>query len=282
MELSRLVDRLDTELDTAAYADLDASANGLQIGPTTPGADDSGLDDTGEHTVTTDTSASDAPTTDVDHVAFAVDAATATAAAAAEAGADLLVTHHGVIWGGLDRVTGRVYDRVTAFTDAELALYVSHLPLDGHQTLGNAAGLADLLELEQRAPFGEIGPEYLGQRGLAPEPYTTDGLASLLEERLDHDGRGVQVLEFGPDEIERVAILTGSGADWLDEAVAAGADALVTGEGKQQLYHEARESEITVFLAGHYATETFGVRALAERVADWGLETTVVDHPTGL
>ncbi len=282
MDLSRLVDRLDTELDTAAYADLDASANGLQIGPTTPGADDSGLDDTGEHTVTTDTPASDAPTTDVDHVAFAVDAATATAAAAAEAGADLLVTHHGVIWGGLDRVTGRVYDRVTAFTDAELALYVSHLPLDGHQTLGNAAGLADLLELEQRAPFGEIGPEYLGQRGLAPEPYTTDGLASLLEERLDHDGRGVQVLEFGPDEIERVAILTGSGADWLDEAVAAGADAFVTGEGKQQLYHEARESEITVFLAGHYATETFGVRALAERVDDWGLETTVVDHPTGL
>ncbi|TKX83781.1 Nif3-like dinuclear metal center hexameric protein, partial [Halorubrum sp. SS5] len=70
--------------------------------------------------------------------------------------------------------------------------------------------------------------------------------------------------------------------DWLDEAVAAGADALITGEGKQQVYHDAREAGVTVFLAGHYATETFGVRALQSLTDDWGVETTYLSHPTGL
>jgi putative NIF3 family GTP cyclohydrolase 1 type 2 len=79
-----------------------------------------------------------------------------------------------------------------------------------------------------------------------------------------------------------VAIVTGSGTDWLDEAVDVGADTLLTGEGKQQVYHEAREAGVNVLLAGHYATETAGVRALADLVAGWGVETTFVDHPTGL
>jgi putative NIF3 family GTP cyclohydrolase 1 type 2 len=90
------------------------------------------------------------------------------------------------------------------------------------------------------------------------------------------------VLDFGPDRIEDVAVLTGSGTDWLDEAREKEVDALVTGEGKQPAYHEAREADISVFLAGHYATETFGVRALRELVAEWGIETTYLSHPTGL
>jgi len=91
-----------------------------------------------------------------------------------------------------------------------------------------------------------------------------------------------KVLPFGPDRIGRVAVVTGSGVDWLDEAVEADADALITGEGKQQVYHDAREAGITVFLAGHYATETFGVRALQTLSEGWGLDTTYVSHPTGL
>ena len=121
MRLSTLTDRLDERLETDAYADIDASANGLQVGP------DEGT---------------------VDHVAFAVDAAAATIEAAADAGADLLVTHHGLVWGGLDRVTGREYENVSALVENDLSLYVSHLPLDGHQELGNAAGLADYLGLD--------------------------------------------------------------------------------------------------------------------------------------
>ncbi len=254
MELATLVDRLDDRLDTAAYADVDASANGLQVGP-----DDA----------------------TVDRAAFAVDAAAATIEDAADAGADLLVTHHGLVWGGLDRVTGREYDAVAALVDNDIALYVSHLPLDGHPSLGNAAGLADYLDLDEQAAFGTMGPVTIGRQGRAADTYT----AAELRERLaglDTGGREPQVLDFGPREIRDVAVVTGSGVDWLGEAAAAGADALVTGEGKQQVYHEAREAGVTVALGGHYATETFGVERLADLVDGWGVETTVLSHPTGL
>ncbi|MFC7096840.1 Nif3-like dinuclear metal center hexameric protein [Halobaculum marinum] len=255
MERSTFVDRLDEELGTDAYADLDASPNGLQVGSRT-----------GE----------------VERVAFAVDAVEATAEAAVEWGADALVTHHGVIWGGLDRVTGREYDRVAPLIADDVALYVSHLPLDGHQTLGNAAGVADTLGLVDREPFGEMGPEYVGQRGVAPDGYTAPDLAATLEDHLDHGGQGVQVLDFGPEVIEDVGIVTGSGSDWLREAESRGLDALVTGEGKGKAYHEAREAGVSVFLAGHYATETLGVQAVQALAEEWGLETTYLDHPTGL
>ena len=255
MNLTTLCERYDDRLRTADYASIDASANGLQVGP----AEQS-----------------------IEHVAFAVDAVAETASLAAEAGADLLVTHHGLSWGGIERVTGRQYGRIAPLVRNDVALYVSHLPLDGHQELGNAAGLADLLELTDRRPFADLGGEFIGQRGTASEPYATDELAALLEAELDHGGAGVQVLDFGPDEIEAVAIATGAGADALDDAVAAGADALVTGEGKGRLYHEAREADLNVFLAGHYATETFGVRALRSLTAEWGLETSYLDVPTGL
>jgi dinuclear metal center YbgI/SA1388 family protein len=247
--------RLDDLLDTGAYADLDASANGLQVGP---------ADGT------------------VAAVAVAVDAAVETIERAADAGADLLVTHHGISWGGIDRVTGTHYQRIAALVENDLALYVSHLPLDGHQDLGNAAGVADVLDLGNRSPFGDLGGEHVGQRGTATEPYTVDELRETLEGELDTGGQDVQVLDFGPEAVREVAIVTGSGVDWLDEAVERGADALVTGEGKQQVYHEAREAGIHVVLAGHYATETFGVRALADRIAEWGPETTFIDCPTGL
>jgi dinuclear metal center YbgI/SA1388 family protein len=258
MDLSEYVRRLDAELDTAAYASVDASANGLQAGP------DEGT---------------------VERVAFAVDAAAATIEAAAEAGADALVVHHGISWGGIDRVTGRTYDRIAALVEHDIALYVSHLPLDGHATLGNAAGVAEAVGLVDRESFGEIGPVTIGTVGESTAPITADAIRETLDEFEGHaegESAPTRVFEFGPERIERIAVVTGSGADWIDEAVAAGADALITGEGKQQVYHDARESGLTVFLAGHYATETFGVRSLQSLSDEWGLETTYVSHPTGL
>jgi dinuclear metal center YbgI/SA1388 family protein len=255
MERSEFVERLDERLRIDDYAEVDASPNGLQVGRTE-----------GE----------------VETVAFAVDAAVATIEAAIEREADLLVTHHGIVWGSIERVTGRAHDRIAPLLRNDLGLYVAHLPLDGHPDLGNAAQLADLLDLGNRAPFGEFGSEYVGQQGVLPEPTTTEDLASTLSAELPTGERGVQVLDHGPDEISEVAIVTGSGADLLDEAAAAGADALLTGEGKQQVYHEAREAGVNVILAGHYATETGGVRALQSLAEEWGLETTYVEHPTGL
>ena len=253
MELSTFVSRLDAKLDTDAYSDLDASANGLQVGPDSK---------------------------PLDHAAFAVDTATATIEAAADAGADVFVAHHGLSWGGIERVTDRHYDRISALADTDIALYVSHLPLDGHQTLGNAAVIADLLDLDDTEPFGTMGPEVVGQQGTAPASLTREELTTTLEADLETDD--VQLLDFGPEEIEQVAIVTGSGTDWLDEARDAGADTLITGEGKQQVYHRAREAGINVVLAGHYATETGGVQRLQALADEWGLSTSYHSHPTGL
>jgi dinuclear metal center YbgI/SA1388 family protein len=254
MELSELCARLDERLRTDAFADLDASPNGLQAGP-------SGSD------------------REVHRVAVAVDAAVATAEAAIERDADLLVTHHGVVWGGLDRLTGTAYDRLAPLIRENIGLYVSHLPLDAHPELGNAAGVADHLGLVDREPFGALGDEHIGTRGRLPEPV---GLGNLQAELAALDNDGVRVLDTGPDSIEEVAVLTGAGADWLGEADAAGVDAYVTGEGKGRLYHEAREAGVNVLLAGHYATETFGVQHVGSLCEEWGMEATYISHPTGL
>ncbi|USZ67477.1 Nif3-like dinuclear metal center hexameric protein [Halorussus salilacus] len=255
MDLAELTARYDDRLRTSDFADVDASANGLQVGP--------------DHS-------------EVETAAFAVDAAEQTAEVAADRDADVLVVHHGVSWGGIERVTGREYGRIAPLVENDVALYVSHLPLDAHPELGNAAGIADLLGLEDREPFAELGPEHVGQRGRAPDPVATDRLRATLESELDHFGQGVRVLDFGPEEIEDVAVVTGSGVDWLDEAAETGVDALITGEGKGKAYHVAREEGLTVFLAGHYATETFGVQSLQALADEWGLETTFIDAPTGL
>ncbi|WP_181686940.1 Nif3-like dinuclear metal center hexameric protein [Halorhabdus salina] len=254
MNCRELCDRFDDRLRIADYADIDASADGLQVGP---------------------------EDTEVEHVAVAVDAAVETIERAREVDADLLVVHHGLFWGdGIDRVTGESYRRLAPLLADDLPLYAAHLPLDGHQDLGNAAGLADVLDLSNRAPFGELGEEYIGQRGRMPS-MTVDELEERLATELDTGGQPIQTLDFGPEEISEVAIVTGSGTDWIEEAAAKGADALVTGEGKQAAYHRAKELDLTLVLAGHYATETFGVRALAGLAEEWGLETTFIDHPTG-
>jgi dinuclear metal center YbgI/SA1388 family protein len=255
MDRSTFVSRLDARLRTEDFADVDASANGLQVG---------GEDGT------------------VEHVAFAVDAAAETIDGAAEAGADLLVTHHGLIWDGIARLTGRQFDLVRRLVEADLGLYVSHLPLDAHTELGNAAGVADLVGVVEREPFGTMGHEHVGLAGRATELTDVESVADRLATQLDLGDGSVRTLPFGPDRIEEVAIVTGSGADWLPEAIDRGVDAFVTGEGKQQVYHEAKEAGVSVVLAGHYATETFGVRSLESLADEWGVETTFLRAPTGL
>jgi dinuclear metal center YbgI/SA1388 family protein len=255
ISLREFASRLNDLLGIEDYG-ADAAVQGLQVGPE-------------DGTVET--------------AAFAVDGVVATIEAAAERGADVLVVHHGISWSGIDAVTGKEYDRVAALVENDLALYAVHTPLDGHDEVGNAARLAEYLDLDVVEPFGEFGGTHVGQRARADDRRTVEELRDDLT-ALETGGRPVQVLDFGPDEIRDVAILTGSGTDWLDEARRAGVDALITGEGKQPVYHEAREAGINVFLAGHYATETFGVQALSDRVDDWEevVGTTYIEHPTGL
>ena len=254
MQLSEFCNRLDDRLDHEAYAAVDASSNGLQVGP------------------------EDAS---IERAAFAVDGVTETIEQAASRGADVLVVHHGMIWGGIDRVTGHEYGRIKACIENDVALYASHLPLDGHEELGNASGLASFLDCERVAPFGEHGGVTIGQRVRAEQEYSPAELRDRLSE-LDTGGNSVELLDLGPERISEIAIVTGSGTDWIREAVENDVDALVTGEGKQKAYHEAKEAGMNVFLAGHYATETFGVQRLRSLVSEWGIETAFLDHPTGL
>jgi dinuclear metal center YbgI/SA1388 family protein len=254
MDLTTLVERLNDRLRVADYAECDPSANGLQVaGPET-----------------------------VETVAFAVDAARATIDAAIDLDADCLVVHHGVSWGGIERVTGQAYDRIAPLLRNDCALYAAHLPLDGHSDLGNASGIADALALDDREPFALVGDEPVGLRGRLEASVAVGDLVDELRPHLDTGPGSVRTLDFGPERVEDVAITTGAGADYVDAAADAGADCLVTGEGKGRTYHDAREAGLHVVLGGHYATETFGVRALHDLVDGWGVETTYVDHPTGL
>ncbi|AWB26396.1 Nif3-like dinuclear metal center hexameric protein [Halococcoides cellulosivorans] len=266
MQLSTVCDRLAEPFDVAGYADLDPSANGCQVGPD------------GSFATSTDR-----PDPDVDRIAVAVDAASTTVETAVDRDADLLVVHHGIVWGGLDRVTGRTYDHVARLIEGGCALYAMHLPLDGHPELGNAARLADRLDLGNRAPITLDGTDLpVGQSGRLPAGRPLDAIAEDLSTDLDTGDGTVRTLDHGPDQVESVAIVTGAGGDYLGAAARAGADLLVTGEVSQPVYHEARERGLNVIAAGHYATETLGVRALADRMESWDLETTWIDHPTGL
>lgn len=253
MNIGELTNRLDTELRTEAFAEIDGSPNGLQVEP------DGSI---------------------IERVALTVDTAAATIRAAREWDADLLVAHHGLWWKGTDRLTGFTADRVRALLKNDIGLYVSHLPLDAHPTLGNAAGVADKLELSDRAPFGDYDGERIGQRGQLNKQTDLETLANILEEDLDGT-KSVRTLTFGPQPITDVAIVTGRGGDYVHEATNTDVDVLVTGEATHERYHEARELNMNLILAGHYATETTGVKAIGEQLDTWGLETTFLSHPTG-
>jgi dinuclear metal center YbgI/SA1388 family protein len=215
----------------------------------------------------------------VDRVATATDAALATFALAAEAGVDFLIVHHGLFWGAPEPVVGPMRARIAMLLGAGISLYAAHLPLDAHLEVGNNAVLARLLGLEEVAPFGLWDGRSIGVRGRLPEPVGPAELAARLEALL---GARPDVLAFGGSAIERLAVVSGDAAELVGEAAAAGLDALVTGERRHQAYHPAREHAIHLLFAGHYATETLGVRALGDHLAErFGVETVFLDAPTG-
>ena len=245
-----LVRYLDTYLDVAGWSDK--SLNGLQV----QGADR------------------------VRRVALTTDTALATIAMAAGARAEMLIAHHGLFWGRVEPVTGPLRDRLAALLDAGMSLYVSHLPLDAHVEVGNNAVLAGLLGLEDRRPFGRWGDRSIGLVGRLPGTLDRAGLAARLEALL---GARPHVLPFGGEAIRTVAVVSGAAADLVPEAALTGVDAFVTGETSHTAYHQARDWRMNVVFAGHYATETLGVRALGDHLADrFGLEVVFLDVPTGL
>jgi dinuclear metal center YbgI/SA1388 family protein len=250
VELTELVDYLDAYLAVATVPDSANALNGLQVEGPGP----------------------------VRRIAAAVDASEASIRAAAEAGCDLLLVHHGLFWDGNRPVTGRRYRRLRALLDAKLALYSAHLPLDIHPDVGNNSVLARQLGLTVQGRFGDHAGIEVGVWGELS--LSRDELSGRVGEAL---GAPVRLIAGGPERVERVGILTGGGGSYVSAARSAGLDALVTGEGSHHTYFDAMEGGINLYLAGHYATETWGVRALAAHLeVRFGVEWTFLDLPTGL
>ncbi len=209
----------------------------------------------------------------------AVDASLPVIEKAVAAGVDFLIVHHGMFWSGAQMIRGGVYRKLKRAMDANLAIYSAHLPLDVHPESGNNAVLTRLLEMEETAPFLEWKGIHLGLRGRV-----TMTREQLLEAvRAAVGGGRVHLCPAGPAEVAVVGVVTGGAGGEVARAAEEGVDTLVTGEGPHWSYTAAEELGINVFYAGHYATETFGVKALAENLAAHeGLDWEFLDHPTGM
>ena len=222
--------------------------------------------------------------TPITHVAAAVDARERTIRDAVAAGADLLIVHHGLFWGGVQPLRGPMLRRMRALLEGGLALYSSHLPLDAHSEVGNNVLLAQELGLVPSDGFARHERIDIGVAGESDVP------TALLIERASafarHYGGSVRHTLAQPGRVtRRWGICTGAGAsrETIDEAAARGIDTLIVGEGAHWTAIDAEERDITVLYAGHYATETLGVRALAEWVARaHAIPWTFIHAPTGL
>ena len=247
--ISSIVAALDELLDPAAFADL--GPNGLQV----PGGEEAR------------------------RVVTGVSAQLELIERAVELDAQLLLVHHGLVWDfhptGLTPVLA---ERLRPLFKHDLALAAYHIPLDAHPEVGNNAILATALGCERHEPFGDFKGRAVGRAGtFAGDGVPAQGLFARVREVT---GREPLVQGAGPERVRRIGIVSGSAASSLDEAAALGLDAFLTGEPREHVMADARELGVHFIAAGHYATETFGVRALGDWLARrFGIEHVFVDLP---
>jgi dinuclear metal center YbgI/SA1388 family protein len=214
----------------------------------------------------------------ISSIGAAVDAGEGTLRKAERAEIDLLLVHHGLFWAGLQPVTGPAFRKLSMAIKSDLAVYSAHLPLDVHPALGNNALLAQAMGLEKTEPFFFEKGMRIGLKADVSMPL--EELAGRVEKAV---AGSVRVIRGGPAQVARVGIVTGGAGSEIARAAAEGIDTFITGEGPRHSAILAEELGINLLLAGHYATETFGVKALAARVGEkFGLPWQFIDHPTGL
>ncbi len=207
----------------------------------------------------------------------AVDACEAVLAAAVDRRIDLLLVHHGLFW-NTTPLTGAMYRKVRGAVLGNLAVYSAHLPLDVHPVVGNNVLLAKALGLSELEPFLPMKGQPAGLVGKC-----TDSRDELLERLKGALGSPVHVCAAGPAHPKRVGVVTGGAGSEVARAAAAGVDTFITGEGPHWSYTLAEELEVNLVYGGHYATETFGVKALAAHLSErFGVPWEFIDHPTGL
>jgi dinuclear metal center YbgI/SA1388 family protein len=240
-------------LDIEGFASVDSSLNGIQV---------------------------DNDAAEIVKIAFAVDASLETFKQAVNAGAGLLFVHHGLFWGHPLRVAGSHRERLRFLLDHNLALYACHLPLDQHPSLGNNAGLAELLGIGSPEPFGEYHGRKIGYKGMLAKPLTVEEAVRRISFK---DRPPLGVYPFGKRENLSCAVISGGAAEEALQAIEEGVDLYVTGEASHQIYHHALEGHLNMIAGGHYSTEVWGVRRIMENcAASLNLDTEFIDAPTGL
>ena len=248
--LGRLVAYCDGLLRTKDVQDYDRAVNGLQV-------ENRGA---------------------ISRIAAAVDASLATVKLAVAAKANLMIVHHGLFWGATHPWTGKHYELIRTLVENNIAVYSSHLPLDAHPKLGNNALLCSELGLKKGAPFFFTHGQYIGLKS-----QTKVSRADLAARLQRATGTRALVIPAGPAMCRRIGVVTGGAGEELIKAKEEGVDTFVTGEGPHWTYALAEELGINVLYGGHYATETFGVKALAAHLSQkFGAPWVFVDHPTGL
>ena len=214
----------------------------------------------------------------VTKIGAAVDASTRTFTAAAERGVDLLLVHHGLFWHGVQTITGAFRRRLAFLLERDIALYSGHLPLDVHPLVGNNAQLATSLGLTDTEPFLEIKGQLAGVKCRA------EILRDELARRLAHSlGEPAKLISYGPAVTNTIGIITGGAGSEIDAVAREGVDTFITGEATHAGAVAAEELGVNLFLGGHYATETFGVKALAAHLSErFGVPCEFIAAPTGL
>jgi dinuclear metal center YbgI/SA1388 family protein len=214
----------------------------------------------------------------VTRIAAAVDASPATVRKAIAAGADLMIVHHGLFWNCRQPWTGTHYELLRLLLDHNLAVYSSHLPLDAHPKLGNNIQLCQALGFKKPKPFFSQNGFPLGLQ--TTTRISRDELALRLSKVV---GGRVEVIPGGSKLCQRIGVVTGGAGSELAKAASEGVDTFITGEGPHWTFALAEELVVNVLYAGHYATETFGVKALSGHLSrKFRVPWVFVDHPTGL
>ncbi|MSU61041.1 MAG: Nif3-like dinuclear metal center hexameric protein [Pedosphaera sp.] len=250
ISLQRIVQHCDRLLRTNEFNDYEGAVNGLQV-------ENDGF---------------------VSRIVAAVDGSLTTVRLACEAKADLLVVHHGLFWGPSHPWTGKRREMLRLLMENRLAVYSSHLPLDAHPTLGNNASLASALGFRRTKPFFHEKGQHIGLR--VETRVGRDELRARIGRAV---GGRVHLVPGGADTCRSVGIVTGGAGGSMKLAASEGVDTFITGEGPHWTYALAEELGLNVFYAGHYATETFGVKALAAHLSEkFELPWSFLDHPTGL
>ncbi len=251
MKLKELENKLYEELNMALFSASDKSLNGVQVG---------NLDK------------------EIKKIALVVDASLESFKQAKANNADLIICHHGLFWGKPLAIKGSHYNRIKFLIDNDIALFAAHLPLDAHMVLGNNIGLANILKLIKIEAFGRYHGSYIGVKGEFVEEKSIDEIKKLLI----GDNEPVYIVPGGSNSVKTVAIVSGGGTQSIHEAINDNIDLFITGDINHEVYHTCIEEGINMISAGHYATETNGVKSLGKFIQkEFGIESVFIDIPTG-